>query len=819
VVGIIADPGLGKSRLVSEFVQDLRRRGVEVHEAHCQAHTRAVPLVPVLELLRSYFGVTEDLGPQAARERIQARVLEVDACLGSELPLVFELLAVPDPERPLGTIDPDARRRRLLELIRHLVRAPARERVVVNVIEDAHWIDPGSDEFLTTLVEATAGSRTMVVVAFRPEYAPAWTRRSWYRQLPLSPLPPGVVAGLLGELVGTDASLDGLAELVAARTGGNPFFLEEVVRHLADTGALLGQQGGYRLGGEVAQVSLPDTVQSVLAARIDRLGRIAKEALAAAAVIGREFDHDLLERVAQIPTAQLDALLERLGEAELIARTEVYPVEVYAFRHPLTHEVTLRALLSERRRELHRRAAVAIAELNPDRSGEVAALIAQHYEQAGLALEACTWHLTATAWVLANDHTAAMGHLSRVQALEPELPDGAGSDLLRANARAFLLAVGWRVGADRDRTREIFDEGVAAATRAHDDRVLAQLQIAFSLHTGVTEDQWDEAAELATESLRTARRSGDPDLTALAQAVACFGYGYAGRFREALAAAEATVELTAEQPDRGAGVIFETPRGSALHWRGAALAALGRPGEALAVVDETEAFLRRRGFRETLTFHPYVRLLVLRVAGAEMGEAEVAFAREGLAIAEAISGPHARAASQTTLAMAYLGVGRFTESKEAAGRAITAIETSGTGRYNEPLARSMRALALTENGDPAGGMAEAERAIRCCIERGERWFRAGSCAAFAIAAAAAGTELDRALEALDDGERVVAETGARGFLPELLHARARVQAARGEYDAQRDTLRSGLQIASENGAQGWEKRFQDALAGRTDLVP
>jgi hypothetical protein len=166
--------------------------------------------------------------------------------------------------------------------------------------------------------------------------------------------------------------------------------------------------------------------------------------------------------------------------------------------------------------------------------------------------------------------------------------------------------------------------------------------------------------------------------------------------------------------------------------------------------------------------------------------------------------------------MAYLGVGRFTESVEAAGRAITVIETSGTGRDIEALARSIRALALTESGDPVEGMAEAQRAIRCCVERGERWHRAGSCAAFAIAAAAARTELEHALRVLDEGERVVAETGARGFLPELLHARARVQAAIGDHAARRETLRRGLHSAGENGAHGWEKRFHVALTDRTE---
>src|SRR5207244_8623153 len=130
-----------------------------------------------------------------------------------------------------------------------------------------------------------------------------------------------------------------------------------------------------------------------------------------------------------------------------------------------------------------------------------------------------------------------------------------------------------------------------------------------------------------------------------------------------------------------------------------------------------------------------------------------------------------------------------------------------------PLARYIRALALTETGDPVGGMAEAQRAIRCCVERGSRLHRAGSCAAFALAAAAAGTELDRALQILDDGERVVAQTGARGFLPELLYARARIHAAIGDHAAQRAALKRGLEVAAANGAHGWEKRFDDALAG------
>jgi adenylate cyclase len=816
VVGIIGDPGLGKSRLVSEFIGDLRRRGIEVHEAHCQAHARTLPLVPVLEHMRSYFGITEDLDPAAARERIQARVVQVDPRLTNELPLIFEFLAVPDPDRPLGNIDPEARRRRLLELTRRLVRAPAQEHVVVHVIEDAHWIDSASGEFLASLVEATTRARTLVLITFRPEYAAGWMRRSWFRQLPLSPLASAVVTSLLAELLGTDASLDGLAELIATRTGGNPFFLEEVVRDLAETGTLAGELGRYRLAGDVSRVAVPDTVQAVLAARIDRLGGRAKDALGAAAVIGREFDRELLERVAHIPLNELDSLLERLVEAELIAQTEVYPVAVYAFRHPLTHEVTLRALLSERRRELHRRAALAVAELSTERSGEVAALIAQHYEQAALALEACTWYLTAAGWAIANDQPAAVRHLDRVRVLDLNLPDGGESDRLRASARVLLLSIGWRVGANLDELHAIFEESMEAATRARDDRLLAQVQIAFALCTLNLGGSCDEAADLATAAAKDGRPSGDLELAAEVQALAAHPYLHTLRLREVLDATEAVLELTDNRPDL-TGLMIESPRGFALEWRSRALAVVGRSSDALTVMNQACEFLRGRGLKETLCWDAYFRLLTLRAVGAAMWDAEVEIAREACEFAGAIGGHLGQLLAQVALGGAYLGAGRRTEALQRTSRAVSLLNTLHGGHL-EACVRPVHSLALTATGDPVGGMAEAEQAIRRCAECGNRYFRPQACAAFAIAAATAGTELDRAHQVLDEGERVVTETGARGLLPELLDARAGVHAARGEHDARRETIRRGLQIARENQARGWEKRFEDALAGETEPV-
>jgi hypothetical protein len=249
-------------------------------------------------------------------------------------------------------------------------------------------------------------------------------------------------------------------------------------------------------------------------------------------------------------------------------------------------------------------------------------------------------------------------------------------------------------------------------------------------------------------------------------------------------------------------------------WHCDALALLGRTNEALAGIDLFHAFVRGRGLKETQSWSAWTRFVILRVAGIEMGITELEIAREAYALGEAIGGPVTKMVAKALLSAGYLGARQPGRAVEAARDGIALIEASNMGRDFEGGMRYAYSLALTEAGDPLEGLAEAERAIRCCTERGNRLYRPWGCAAFAIAAAAAGTELDRALQVLDDGELVVAETGARGFLPELLYARAQIHSAKSDHEARLDTLRRGLKIARENEAQGWEAQFSDALESR-----
>ena len=389
VVGVVGDPGLGKSRLCLEFVKRCRAHGGVVHEAHCPAHGRNVPFLPILELFRSYFGVTQQDSEAVAREKITNLMQRLDLELGDALPVFFEFMGIGDPDTPPSTMDANVRQRVLFDLIHRITRprADSGETVVV-MIDDLHWIDPGSDLFVAQIVEAVESGRVLLLLNFRPEYTAAWTQKSHYQQLPLVPLNATAVADLVRHLLGDDETLRPMTERLLTWTEGNPFFAEEVIQMLIETGAVERQAGHYRLVGDLKQLEVPSNVRALLAARIDRLDERSKRVLQRASVIGKGFEAPLLEDIAGVDAADLDAALDTLKNNEFIHETALYPTRKYAFKHPLSHEVAYASQLNESRRETHAAVATALEKHSQDRLDETAALLAHHWEEAGEALNA-----------------------------------------------------------------------------------------------------------------------------------------------------------------------------------------------------------------------------------------------------------------------------------------------------------------------------------------------------------------------------------------------------------------------------------------------
>ncbi len=309
----------------------------------------------------------------------------------------------------------------------------------MTLIEDLHWMDPGSEVFLEQWVDAIAGSPSFLLLNFRPEYHAAWMQKSYYRQLPLAPLGPEAIRKLLEDLLGNDPSTRGLAEAIHARTGGNPFFTEEVVQTLIESGNLQGTRGSYRLVTPIDRLAVPASVQAVLAARIDRLPEREKQVLQAAAVIGKEFAEPILFAAAELPEGELRAALATLKTHEFVYEQALYPVAEYAFKHPLTQEVALGSQLQERRRRTHATVARAIEAAHAEKLDEQAALLAHHWEEAGEALAAARWHRRAADWLWMRDVTRSFEHFARVRTLTASLLDDAEGRDHGLRARVMLL--------------------------------------------------------------------------------------------------------------------------------------------------------------------------------------------------------------------------------------------------------------------------------------------------------------------------------------------------------------------------------------------
>lgn len=358
VIGIMGEPGLGKSRLLHEFKSSIGGDCLVV-EAYGVSFGKNSPYLPVVELLKRFFGFALDDSEHKRRAQIVGQVLALDKTLEDTLPYLFALLGIEDATTALQQMDPQIRRRRTFEALRRLIVCESFNRPLVLIVEDLHWIDSETQGFLDALVESLAVARVLLVTNYRPEYRHGWSVKTSYSQLRLAPLLHQEGDHLLADLLGSHADLDTLKQQILNRTEGTPFYIEEVVQALAEQGVLTGQRGAYRLTAQSTSLQIPATVQGVLAARIDRLPAEEKELLLQLAVIGREFSLALVRRVVNKPDADLERAIATLQSNEFLYQQATASDIGFVFKHALTQEVAYGAVLQEHRKTLHEKVAAA----------------------------------------------------------------------------------------------------------------------------------------------------------------------------------------------------------------------------------------------------------------------------------------------------------------------------------------------------------------------------------------------------------------------------------------------------------------------------
>ena len=804
VVGVVAEPGTGKSRLCFEFVERCRARGLVINEAHAVAHGKSIPLLPVLELLRGIFDIGEQDADRTAREKIAGRLLLLARDFEEVLPFLFDFLGITDPERLPPRTDPDERQRRLFGMLRRLVHVRSQREPVVMLIEDLHWIDAASEVFVERLVDSVAGTRTLLLVTFRPEYHARWMQKSYYQQLPLLPLGPEAITELLGDLLGSDASTAHLKQLIQERTGGNPFFIEEVVRTLFDRGVLVRAAGrdatpGVTVTRAIDEIQIPTTVQAVLAARIDHLPEREKQVLQTAAVIGKAFAEPVLKQVAELPEPELAAALRELVAAEFLDERALYPEAEYAFRHPLTQEMAYRSQLGERRVRVHAAVARVIAALYAGKLDERAALLAHHWEGAGDMLEAARWSRRAAEWVGLSNFPESFRHWQKVRALVEELPESAETRELGATARAQMFALGIRLGMSDEEPAALLAELKFLAEESRDQRLLATVLAAPAV-AGAISGQPEEAIEPLWEATRLAEQTDDAGLKLALRAVLVLAHFLSGHLREGLALTEEALAAPPEGLGQGTDIFGFNPLIMLFMLRAHFFREMGRPRQAVQELDRTTALAQEHGQLETLVQAHLAYVDVAQLTGdirPAMGHA-----RRAVEAAEALGSPFSLAQAYGALGMAHRLNGEW-EAAAAADEQALAISRERRTRVTD---EAFRVMGLAEAYLHLGKHRLARERAEEAVALAHRYrARVAECLAnLTLARVLLGTEGVQGASAIDDALAralaLVEETGATSLEPFIRVERAALTRLRGDEASRQRELREAQRLFATMGA-------------------
>lgn len=802
IIGIAGEAGVGKSRLCEEFCASVAQRGIGVRRTAGVSHGLTVPLLPVLSLIRDYFEIDDTMTPAEVRAKVGARILSLAPGRADDLPLFFDFIEVPDPEAPAPALAPEVRMRRVFEMLGEITASRSAEGLFVFLLEDLQWFDPQSIEFYERMVDTLPGSRTLVLTSYRPGFSTAWMQQPFFREINLAPLGQDAVGQLVGEMLGVDPTLAPLIGFVAERTGGNPYFVEEVVRALLENGTLSGGPGRYQLLCSLDEVKIPPSVHAVVAARIDRLSAEHKRLLQTASVIGRTFSRDVLARVADLEDAALEEALRALCRAELLEEVPGATTPTYRFWQAVTQEVAYGTLLAGRRKALHAAVAEALAADEPDRLDETAAMLAWHWQRADRRLEAARWGVRAANFGLRSDLGDALRRFQAAVDLLDGIEETPETLALGVRARIRLLQFGARIGIGPEEAHRLFAEAHERAERSGDLGLRGMSTISYGATLAFAGDVVG-GLERCIEAARLGEQAEDPDVRATLLLPVCFALSYVGPLPDALRAADRVIEVCDGNEARGSTVLGHGVLARALQFRGSILARMGRLPEAVADVERSIEMARRRHESETLVWALTVSAQLSWIAGEE---ADPAPAAEAARIAEDSGNITALVLALRSVALTHLAAGRPADAIASCERALDEGRRSHSGLFEEAQLLGALARARLAAGVMAGANAAADEAVAAARAQRARVTEAQVLLARAHVRRATGRAPAEVRADLDAASAVIEEAGALMYEPFVVEERARL-------DGDAALLLEARRLYAEVGATGHAARLQAEAGG------
>jgi class 3 adenylate cyclase len=831
LVFVVGEAGIGKSRLLLEFRRALAERSHTWVEGRCASYGGSTAFLPIVDMWRRSLWIEDQDDEATACGKIDAGIALLGADLAWTKPYVRLLLSLPAGDSAIEASDAATQRAETFRALKALTLRAAERQPIVMLVEDLHWIDTASEEYLAFLADAVPTTRLLLVLTHRPGHRHVFGDRSYHRRITVGALDRGDMATMARGILEIATLPDELATLLASKAEGNPLFIEEVTKSLLEEGVLRRDDDRIVLTRALADVAVPDSIHGVLMARLDRLDDAPKQALQLASVIGREFALRLLARVIEVGDG-VSTLVAELRALELIYEKAAHPELAYMFKHALTHDVAYESILLQRRRELHRTIGLAIEELYADRLVEHYETLALHFGRGEDWPRAFEYHARAAEKSLsAFASDAAVFHCREALAIAERL--GAAAPVERRQKLEEML------GAASFYTSRFVAAGEAyarAAALARDvaNRATNLTRAGEGLIWG---NRYDDAARTLEEAVRLARAHGLRGVEALGLAQQAFQgvvtTGDIPRFGPIL---EAAIQAATEAGSEEALAVAHTYLFQTLEWRGRyreavplceavtaagrrlhlahlviwsewfhakAACCLGDYGRALAMLRESRDLCERIGDRAWRTRMLNTAGWVLAEIGAERESRERNDAATRLALE--VGDAELIANSEINLALNHLVAGRLDEAADPIER-LQARLAGGCDpwmrwRWSLHVDDAAGRLALARR-DPAGALAAADREL-AAARRLEAWkveVRAQTLRAAALLA----------LERLDDAELAIA--GALDHTVAIAYAAGEWRALRLRAEAAR--RRGRTQVAAET-----ERRIDERIAALAGTLP
>jgi class 3 adenylate cyclase/tetratricopeptide (TPR) repeat protein len=541
-LSIMAEAGIGKSRLLYEFRKTVANEDVTFLEGKCLSYSRGEAYHPVVDILKSNFDIRESDGDLKIREKVKKGLQMLEADETSNLPYLLELLSVKDSGIDELSLSPEVRKNRIIAALIHIVLKGSEIRPLILAYEDLHWMDKSSEESLKSLLDSIAGARVLLLFTYRPEYVHTWGAKSYHSQVNLNRLSNRESLVMVTHLLDTKHLESSLEEFILEKTEGIPFFIEEFIKSLKNLNVIKRRENTYRIAKDVQTMTIPGTIHDLIMARVDSLPERAKGILQTGSVAGREFSHDLIKRVADQPEEKLLSNLSVLKDSELLYERGIYPKSTYIFKHSLTQETVYDSLLLKRRREVHEKIGGAIEELYSERLEEFYEMLAYHYSKSDNS-EIAYQYLKLSGNKATRNHSVWEAFNFFRKAIEKlkQLPET--DENKREHIEAIRLAeMPMRLLAYPEGSLAILQEGESLSKELGDPRAIAQHYNAIGLYHSARGDP-SLATKFQENCFEQAVKAQDIELMAQTARGLCLTYIFSGRLTKTLDIAPKVINL------------------------------------------------------------------------------------------------------------------------------------------------------------------------------------------------------------------------------------------------------------------------------------